>query len=186
MEPIQIRSPVNATVKIPGSKSITHRALIAAGLAGGVSRLQNVLICEDTLYTINGLRGLGIQITIKGDEAQVMGAGGRFCHLDRTKEIFLGNSGTSFRLLLSTVALSRGEYVLSGTPRMHERPIGGLVSALSRMGVKAWCPEKKDYPPVRIQSRGIPGGKVTIPGNQSSQGGSCRPRRRGGETCCYS
>ncbi len=169
MEPIQIRSLVNTTVKIPGSKSITHRALIAAGLAKGVSRLKNVLICEDSLYTVNGLRELGIQITLTGDDAQIVGAGGRFSHFDRTKEIFLGNSGTSFRLLLSTVALSRGEYILSGTPRMQERPIGGLVSALSRMGVKASCPEKKGYPPVRIQSRGIPGGKVTIPGNQSSQ-----------------
>jgi 3-phosphoshikimate 1-carboxyvinyltransferase len=169
MEPIQIRSPVNATVKMPGSKSITHRALIAAGLARGVSRLKNVLICEDSRYTVNGLRELGIQITLKGDDAQILGAGGRFSNFDRTKEIFLGNSGTSFRLLLSTVALSRGEYILSGTPRMQKRPIGGLVSALSRMGVEASCPEKKGYPPVRIQSRGIAGGKVTIPGNQSSQ-----------------
>jgi 3-phosphoshikimate 1-carboxyvinyltransferase len=169
MEPIQIRSPVNATVKMPGSTSITHRALIAAGLARGVSRLKNVLICEDSRYTVNGLRELGIQITLKGDDAQILGAGGRFSNFDRTKEIFLGNSGTSFRLLLSTVALSRGEYILSGTPRMQKRPIGGLVSALSRMGVEASCPEKKGYPPVRIQSRGIAGGKVTIPGNQSSQ-----------------
>ena len=169
MEPIQFRSPVNATVRIPGSKSITHRALIAAGLAGGVSRLKNVLICEDCLYTVNGLRQLGIQITLKGDDAQVMGAGGRFSRFDRTKEIFLGNSGTSFRLLLSTVALSRGDYILSGTPRMQERPIGGLVSALSQMGVNASCPQKEGYPPVRIQSKGIAGGKVIIPGNQSSQ-----------------
>jgi 3-phosphoshikimate 1-carboxyvinyltransferase len=169
MKPSQSGSPVNATVKIPGSKSITHRALIAAGLATGVSRLKNVLICEDSLYTVDGLREMGIQITLSGDDAQIIGGGGRFSRFDRTKEIFLGNSGTSFRLLLSTVALSQGEYILSGSSRMQERPIGGLVSALSRMGVKASCPEKKGYPPVCIQSRGIPGGKVTIPGSQSSQ-----------------
>ncbi len=155
MEPIQIRPP--------------HRALIAAGLARGVSRLKNVLVCEDTLYTVAGLRDLGIEILLDGDDAQIVGAGGQLSHFDRSKEIYVGNSGTSFRLLLSTVALSRGEYILTGTPRMQARPIGGLVSALSRMGVKAVCPEKKGYPPVRIQSGVIPGGKVTIPGNQSSQ-----------------
>ena len=169
MEAIQIRSPVNATVEIPGSKSLTHRALITAGLARGTSRLKNVLICEDSLYTINGLQELGIRTTLDGDDARVMGTGGKFSRTDRIKEIFLGNSGTSFRLLLSTVALSRGEFILSGTPRMHERPIGGLVTSLSQMGVNAWCPQKKGYPPVRIRSRGIPGGKVSIPGDQSSQ-----------------
>ncbi|MGD2271205.1 MAG: 3-phosphoshikimate 1-carboxyvinyltransferase [Desulfobacterales bacterium] len=169
MKPIQSRPPIDATVRIPGSKSITHRALIAAGLAEGPSLLKDALICEDSLHTVDALRKLGVKITFTGDDAQVQGTGGRFLPSGRRRKIFLGNSGTSFRLLLSTVALAGGEYLLCGTPRMHERPIGGLVAALNRLGVKALYPGKKGYPPVLIRARGISGGKVVIPGNQSSQ-----------------
>jgi 3-phosphoshikimate 1-carboxyvinyltransferase len=169
MKQVQTRPPIHATVKIPGSKSVSHRALIAAGLADGVSLLKDLLICEDTSYTVNALRQLGIRIALEGNCAEVSGVAGRFYPSDYRKEIFLGNSGTSFRLLLSTVALSRGEYIFAGTQRMHERPIGGLVTALEQMEVKVSWPDKKGYPPVLIQAQGIPGGKVIIPGNQSSQ-----------------
>ncbi len=169
MKEIQIRPTINGAVNIPGSKSVSHRALIAAGLAEGSSLLKELLICEDTLYTVNALRQLGIQIILRGNNAEVLGMEGKFPVSDRRSEIFMGNSGTSFRLLLSTVALSRGDYILSGSPRMNERPIGALTTVLSRMGVKLACLEKKGYPPVRIQAQGIPGGKVVIAGDQSSQ-----------------
>ena len=169
MKEIQPRPSVNTTVRVPGSKSITHRAIIGASLARGKSVLRNSLECEDTLFTTNALRDLGTNISARGENLEVVGTGAKFSPTQGTKEIFLGNSGTSYRLLLSTVALARGEYVLTGGPRMYERPIGHLVEALNRLGVKASCIEQPDYPPVLIKARGIRGGKVEVSVNQSSQ-----------------
>ncbi len=169
MKEIQTRSSIDATVSIPGSKSITHRALIAASLARGESVLEAFLACKDTLYTVNALRELGVEIIINGEDTRVQGTGGDFPCATGTKEIFLGNSGTSYRLLLSTVALARGDYVLTGTPRMHARPIGDLVGALNKLGVEASCAEKGGFPPVSLKAKGIRGGKVKIAGDKSSQ-----------------
>jgi len=169
MKEIQTRATIDATVRIPGSKSITHRALIAASLAQGESVLEEFLACEDTLYTVNALRELGLEITINGERARVKGTGGDFPPPAGRKEIFLGNSGTSYRLLLSTVALARGEYTLTGTPRMYARPIGDLVEALNKLGVEASCTGKSGFPPVSIRAKGIRGGKVKITGQESSQ-----------------
>ncbi len=169
MKEIQTRSSIDATVSIPGSKSITHRALIAASLARGESVLEAFLACEDTLHTVNALRELSVEITINGEHTRVQGTGGDFPSSAGRKEIFLGNSGTSYRLLLSTVALARGEYILTGTPRMHARPIGDLVGALNKLGVEASCTEKGGFPPVSVKAKGIRGGKVKIAGDKSSQ-----------------
>jgi 3-phosphoshikimate 1-carboxyvinyltransferase len=169
MKEIQTRSSINATVRIPGSKSITHRALITSGLAKGESVLAAFLTCEDTLHTVNAIRELGVEITVHGEKARVVGTGGRFPSHGGSKEVFLGNSGTSYRLLLSTVALARGEYILKGTPRMHARPVGDLVEALNKLGVDASCIEKGNFPPVSVKAKGMRGGKVTIAGDKSSQ-----------------
>jgi len=169
MKEIRPLSSLNTTVRIPGSKSITHRAIIASGLASGESLLQNFLECEDTLYTANTLRELGVDISIEGENLKVIGTGGRLNPAPIKKELYLGNSGTSFRLLLSVVALAGGEFLMTGTQRMLERPIGSLVKALNRLGVEASCVEQKDCPPVLIKADGIRGGEVSIPGDQSSQ-----------------
>jgi 3-phosphoshikimate 1-carboxyvinyltransferase len=169
MKEIQTRSSIDATVSVPGSKSITHRALITASLAQGESVLEKFLACEDTLYTVKALQELGVEITIEGENTGVLGMGGTFPSAAGRKEIFLGNSGTSYRLLLSTVALARGGYILTGTPRMHARPIGDLVGALNKLGVEASCIEKSDFPPVSVKAQGIRGGKVEIAGDKSSQ-----------------
>jgi 3-phosphoshikimate 1-carboxyvinyltransferase len=169
MKEIRPKSSIDAAVVIPGSKSVTHRALITAGLAQGESLLKEFLTCEDTLYTANALRELGVQISIEGANATVSGLGGEFSDAPAKKEIYVGNSGTSYRLLLSIVALARGEYTLTGTPRMHTRPVGDLVKALNSLGVEASCIERDDFPPVSVNAKGIPGGSVKIPGGQSSQ-----------------
>ncbi len=169
MKEIRNRSSIDGGVRIPGSKSITHRALITSSLAKGESVLAAFLACEDTLHTVHALRELGVKITINEENARVLGIGGKFPSRAGSKEIFLGNSGTSYRLLLSTVALGRGEYILKGTPRMHARPIGDLVDALSELGVDASCIEKGDFPPVSVKGKGIRGGKVKIAGDKSSQ-----------------
>jgi len=162
-------SVIDATIEIPGSKSVTHRAIIASSLAQGESLLRNYLECEDTLYTINALRELGINISILKDTLTVRGNGGKFDHFSPRKVLYMGNSGTSFRLLLSVAALARGEVFMSGAPRMLSRPIGQLVSALKLVGVEADCVDKKNYPPVLVRANGIHGGSLSVRGDQSSQ-----------------
>ena len=162
-------SHIHTTVRIPGSKSITHRAIIAASLASGESLLKSFLECEDTLYTTNALRELGVDIAIKGENLNVKGVGGEFQPAPAKKELYLGNSGTSFRLLLSVVALCRGKFLMTGTPRMLTRPIGSLVTALDRLGVEISCVDQNGCPPVLIRADGIRGGEVSIAGDQSSQ-----------------
>lgn len=169
MKEIKPRSQVNATVRIPGSKSVTHRALITAALAQGKSLLKEFLACEDTLHTVNALRALGVGVEIEGEDVTVSGLGGDFAPAQKRREIYVGNSGTSYRLLLSTFALAQGEYLLTGTPRMLQRPIGDLVKALIDLGVEAECIEQEGFPPVLIRAQGVPGGNVAIPGDKSSQ-----------------
>ena len=163
------RSSLDATVMMPGSKSIAHRALIAAGLAKGESLLDEDPSCEDTRCTINGLRELGIPISDCGNKMKIVGTGGEFYPSAGMKHLYLGNSGTSYRLLLSTVALAKGQYTLTGTARMRERPIRGLVRALNKLGVEASYGGHDGFPPVCINARGIRGGAVEIEGDTSSQ-----------------
>ncbi len=169
MKAIRPKYRLSATVRIPGSKSITHRAIIAAGLTNGESLLKDFLECEDTLYTANALQELGVNISCEGKSMRVAGTGGKFRPASIRKRLFLGNSGTSFRLLLSVVALCRGEFLLTGTQRMLKRPIGPLVSALKQLGVEVSCVGNNDCPPVLVKADGIRGGSVTIPGDKSSQ-----------------
>ncbi len=159
MKEIQLKKRFDTRVKIPGSKSMTHRALVIAGLADGVSDLDGFLECEDTRHTAGALRELGVRISTKGDTVLVSGTGGKFPRRSLKKEIFLGNSGTSYRLLLSVVGLAKGEFVVRGSRRMNERPISDLVRALNQLGVEASCMNKEGFPPVRIKAKGIAGGK---------------------------
>ena len=169
MKPIKPTSNVDGRVNIPGSKSVTHRALIAAALAEGESILKDCLICEDTLFTLKALEDLGILISVENPNIIVSGKGGRFLPIPKKREIYMGNSGTSYRLFLTTAALAQGEILLSGSPRMQERPIGTLVKALNQLGVDVSCIAQNDLPPVLIQAKGLPGGSVEIEGTQSSQ-----------------
>jgi 3-phosphoshikimate 1-carboxyvinyltransferase len=169
MKEIEPKSSVHGCVRIPGSKSITHRALIAAALARGESLLCNPLSCEDTGYTINGLRELGIKVFADGNHVKVCGEAGQFPVVSGRRQIYLGNAGTSYRLLLSTAALARGNYILTGNSRMRERPVGELVEALNQVGADTLCIVQKGFPPVLVRSRGIQGGEVKFKGSKSSQ-----------------
>ncbi|MBN1905452.1 MAG: 3-phosphoshikimate 1-carboxyvinyltransferase [Deltaproteobacteria bacterium] len=169
MKIIKQKNNLNSTVSIPGSKSLTHRALITAGLADGKSTLRSFLSCEDTLYTASTLQKLGINIDVTGNIAIVHGNGGRFHKPNIKQEIDLGNSGTSYRLLLSIAALANGEYLFTGSERMKARPVAYLVNALSSLGVDAGYLEKDGYPPVLINASGIKGGRVKVAGEISSQ-----------------
>lgn len=169
MKEIEPRTSLNSTVWIPGSKSITHRSAIAASLATGESTLPGFLACADTLYTIGVLKDLGVEISPEGQTLQVKGMGGRFSPVHGRKEFYLGNSGTSIRLLLSTVSLASGEFLLTGSSQLLRRPIGELVDALNQLGVDIICVEQNGCPPVLIRAQGIRGGRVTMSGEKSSQ-----------------
>ncbi len=166
------KEKISSTVEIPGSKSITHRAMIISALAIGNSTIQNPLLCEDTLYTLNALRQLGVRINLSHikNEIYVSGTGGRFPHISEIRKIFVGNSGTSYRLLLPIAGLARGRFLFTGHSRMKQRPIGELVTSMMRLGISIRYLEKEGFPPVLINGRGhIDGGSVEISGDQSSQ-----------------
>jgi 3-phosphoshikimate 1-carboxyvinyltransferase len=157
----------NCKVVVPGSKSYTHRMLIAAALSDGMCTIKNALISEDTQYTIEALKHMGIRIETNSADLRVYGKGGRLdaCNVP----IHLGNSGTSMRLLTGMAALGKGTYTLTGTARMQMRPIKDLLDALQQMGVNARYLNDNGFPPVEITGAMISADKVDINCQKSSQ-----------------
>jgi len=157
---------VQATLTLPGSKSYTHRALVAASLAQGASLLTNALDAEDTRFTAQALARLGAGIDWREDGVRVKGAGGRWQPV--MGPIYLGNSGTSMRFLTALAALGQGEYRLTGSPRLCERPQGELLEALTQLGVRAVSERGDGCPPVVVHG-GLQGGRARLSGAISSQ-----------------
>ena len=155
----------STTVSVPGSKSLTQRALIAAALAEGNSFIRHALVAEDTLNLISGLQALGAGIESNDGGYQVSGTAGVV--KNNGKEIFLGYNGTALRFLTAMVCLGRGKYVLTGEKRLCERPVGALVGALQSMGVDISC--RNNCPPIEIMASGLTGGKITLQDIESSQ-----------------
>ena len=156
------------TVRLPGSKSISNRALLLAALASGNARLHDLLDSDDTRVMQDALRKLGIAVKQDGDATVVTGAGGAFPV--KAVDLFLGNAGTAFRPLTAVLALCGGDYRLSGTARMHERPIGDLVDALRELGAAIDYLGEPGYPPLHIRAAPInTGGKTSVRGDVSSQ-----------------
>jgi len=158
---------IHAIITVPGSKSITQRALIAAALADGRSTLLTPLASEDTAYTSAALKAMGIVITPQGDQWTVNGTGGQINTPDQ--EIFLGNNGTATRFLTSVAALGHGVFTIAGEKRMEERPIAPLMQALSGWGVDIASIKGTGCPPLKIAANGIAGGRTTLPAGKSSQ-----------------
>ncbi len=159
-------APPHATWRVPGSKSITNRALILAALADGESRLEGVLESDDTRYMRRGLEALGIEVIVI-DETTWLVRGGRHRLRPPSRAIFVGNSGTTVRFLSALAALVPGEVTLVGDEHMASRPIQDLVEALVNLGVSVTCPT--GAPPLTIRGGTLPGGRVTMRGNRSSQ-----------------
>jgi 3-phosphoshikimate 1-carboxyvinyltransferase len=162
-----ISHPLNARVRVPGSKSLTNRALLIAALASGTTRLTNALFSDDSKYFAKALQTLGfdIQLDEANHEIFVTGLGGKIPA--RKAELFIGNAGTAARFLSAFLTLGNGEYIVDGDARMRERPIGDLVDALHRLGVEVEA--RNNCPPVEIFAKGLPGGKTKIAGDVSSQ-----------------
>jgi 3-phosphoshikimate 1-carboxyvinyltransferase len=161
--------PLRARVRVPGSKSLTNRALIVAALADGPSTLTGALDSEDTRVMVDSLQRLGIAVDHDPASATIRLEG---CHgrIPRTEaELFVGNSGTSVRFLTAMVATGRGTYRLDGTSRMRQRPVGDLLMALNGLGSSARSDLGTGCPPVTVQGEGLDGGYAFVKGNVSSQ-----------------
>lgn len=167
MKEISPVTTIDTTIAVPGSKSLTQRALIAAALADGKSTLLGPLTSEDTDYTSKALEQMGITVQKETDCWRVDGAGGRISA--PKEEIFLGNNGTATRFLTSVAALGDGVFIIDGEKRMRERPIGPLMEALRGWGVDIRSVMDTGCPPLRITSHGLPGGETILPEGKSSQ-----------------
>jgi 3-phosphoshikimate 1-carboxyvinyltransferase len=168
------RGPLHGTLRPPGSKSITNRALICAALAAGESTLTGALDSEDTRVMLDSLAKLGLAIEPdleQRDPAQrqikIRGCGGRIPA--QAADLYIANSGTSVRFLTAMVAVGEGTFTLDGTPRMRERPIADLLASLKALGVAAESQRGTGCPPVVVTARGLPGGTARVRGNVSSQ-----------------
>jgi 3-phosphoshikimate 1-carboxyvinyltransferase len=153
--------------KLPSSKSLTQRALICAALAEGVSKIINPLLSEDTLLLKQALEATGINIKEEGDTWIVTGKKQPYLS---EKKVYLGNNGTGSRFFLAFSTLGKGSYIeICGKPRLHERPVAPLISALRDLGANIKCLEKEGYFPLKILEGRLGSKKLTIPGNISSQ-----------------
>jgi 3-phosphoshikimate 1-carboxyvinyltransferase len=168
VEPL-IRPP-QATVCVPGSKSITNRALVLAALynRGTSCELWGCLHSEDTEVMVMALRALGISVRTYWDKPvpHVAVCGD---NLASAADLFVANSGTSMRFLTALVSLGHGRYRLDGVPRMRQRPIGDLLATLRQLGVRAQTEAGNDCPPLVVEADGLPGGRARIRGDVSSQ-----------------
>ncbi|WP_371817040.1 3-phosphoshikimate 1-carboxyvinyltransferase [Polynucleobacter sp. MWH-Svant-W18] len=157
------------SIVLPGSKSISNRALLLAALSSGTTTLNNLLDADDTQVMRNALRQLGLSVTDKADKVCVVeGCGGKFPVRDA--DLFMGNAGTAIRPLTAALAMQGGHYRLSGVARMHERPIRDLVDGLRQVGAKIEYELQEGYPPIKILAADIQiKDVVKVRGDVSSQ-----------------
>jgi 3-phosphoshikimate 1-carboxyvinyltransferase len=161
--------PVCGTAQVPGSKSITNRALALAALAQGVTVLRGALFADDTARMIDCLRALGVGIDADAANATmtVTGCGGRIPAA--SADLFVGNSGTTTRFITPLLALGHGEFVVDGVARMRERPIADLITALRQLDVDIESVNGNGCPPLCIRANGLRGGVCTVRADTSSQ-----------------
>ena len=168
IQPIQ--KPVSTTVTVPGSKSYTNRALLIAALAEGRSRLTGALFSDDTHYMCEALRKLGVEIEADEEDCrfEVVGNGGKI-PVDHA-ELYIGNSGTTARSLVSYVALGSGEFIIDGdAPMRRSRPISDLLDALKQLDVDVRSKFGNDFLPLIVRANGLKGGKTRLDASKSSQ-----------------
>ncbi len=162
-----VSHPIEGTIRVPGSKSITNRALLLAALCEGQSKLEGALFSDDTRYMSAALNQLGVAVL--GDEKaatfEIDGRGASFSVAEA--ELFLGNAGTATRFLTAALCLGNGTFFVDGIPRMRQRPIGDLLGALRALGAEILS--SNDCVPLEIRAHGLDGGAVSIRGDASSQ-----------------
>lgn len=164
-----LTQPPNCTVCIPGSKSITNRALLIAALAAGESVLEGALYSDDTRYMAEAWRRLGVRVEADASTQRcgVRGCGGVIPA--SAAELFVGNAGTAMRFLVAALCLGHGQFRIDGSPRMQQRPIQDLLDALTALGARVRCTARPGCPPVLIEADGLAGGQTDIAAAKSSQ-----------------
>lgn len=156
-------------VALPGSKSISNRTLLLAALSSGETEIRDLLASDDVDRMLDSLDRLGVKVTPTGqpNAYRVLGSGGIPV---KDSDLFLGNAGTAIRPLTAALALAQGHYILSGVPRMHERPIGDLVDGLRQLGADIRYLEREGFPPIEIRPAAIRvGDAIRVRGDVSSQ-----------------
>ena len=169
LEVAPLGRPVDAEVGVPGSKSVTNRALLVAALADGVSTVKNPLFSDDPYYLMESLARLGFDVRVDGErgEVRVAGLAGRIPRGD--VGVFVGNAGTVARFLPPALALGPGPYAVDGVPRMRERPIRDLVDAMRGLGAAVDYAEEDGRFPIVVGGGGLAGGRTLVRGGGSSQ-----------------
>lgn len=160
---------VEGRVDLPGSKSMSNRALLLSALAQGKTQLLNVLKSDDTECMLNALEALGIKLASRGNSVEIEGRGGTFASGLNRIRLHLGNAGTAMRPLCAVLALSEGVFELTGEPRMLERPIGPLVEALKSIGLHLEYLNNDGFPPLLIRGGKPTSHELSVDGALSSQ-----------------
>ena len=160
---------VKGKVIIPGSKSLSNRALLVSSLAKGNTTLLNVLKSDDTARMIEALQTLSVKLNVNMNKIDIQGNDGVFSGDLCQKELYLGNAGTAMRPLCSVLSVSKGVYKLTGEPRMMERPIGPLTEALKSIGLNIEYLNNDGFPPLLIRGSKVNSHEVSISGTTSSQ-----------------
>lgn len=163
--PINPLKNINAAVRLPGSKSFSHRYLVAAALSNGVSLLRNMLAANDIDATINVVRALDVPVTVEKNIMAVYGHGGR---LKALRPLLVGESGTTARLALALAALSADYCQIDGSERMRERPMEDMVQALRDLGCDLDTAPGNRLP-ITLRGKALKGGRVTLDCGKSSQ-----------------
>ncbi|OXM87575.1 3-phosphoshikimate 1-carboxyvinyltransferase [Paenibacillus rigui] len=158
---------VEGVIRLAGSKSMTNRALIMAALAKGTSTIEGILQSDDSYWCIDCLTRLGVKVILEGATVLVEGCGGSWPIA--SGELYVGAAGTVARFLPGALAAGEGSWTLTGSRRMAERPMAPLLTALSHLGVRLAYERKELCLPFVLQSSGLQGGTVSLPGSTSSQ-----------------
>ncbi len=161
---------VQGEVNVPGSKSLSNRALLLAALSEGETLLTNLLDSDDIRHMLTALTQLGVSYSLSDDKTQCKVTGlGRTFDVAKSVSLFLGNAGTAMRPLCAALAASNGEFELGGEERMEERPIGALVDGLREAGANIRYLKNEGYPPLLIKGQHLHGGVIHVDGSVSSQ-----------------
>jgi 3-phosphoshikimate 1-carboxyvinyltransferase len=173
MDQIEIKpllGTLSATVRVPGSKSITNRALLMAAMADGRSVIESALVSDDTRYMIAALQHLGFDLSLDEPGSQIVMEGHGGAIPAESADLFVGGSGTAMRFLAGFLTLGKGRFRLDGNARMRQRPIGDLIDALHKLGLAIHCEADNGCPPVVIQDSGtFDGGETVVDARLSSQ-----------------
>lgn len=161
------KAVINGKIRVPGSKSLTNRALIIAALAEGRSQINGILKSDDSYWCIDVLRKLGVEVEVEGETAYIQGSIGNW--LNPSGELYVGSAGTIARFLPGALAVGKGSWSLTGSKRMSERPIAPLLQSLITLGTDITFNQAEGCLPLTITADGLRGGEVTLSGSTSSQ-----------------